>query len=291
MVSGRSIFALAALWCVHATAHAQDDEAEGRRLLELAVHARDEGRLEEARELLVRSLEEHRWSYPAFELGNVLAAMGRPVEAVAIYEELLAGGYGEVTGEARTNIETALATARPRIARIALSWRGAADAIVRLDGAIVPNEENATELALAVDPGRHIVAIEAGAVRTERTVSVSAGETAPLAIDLAPRGRLRVESDPEARIEVGDLGSRVGVFDLEVPAGRYDVVVTLDDETLEESVVVTPGESTSVHLAPEVGGISPWLWIVLSAVAVGAGAAVLAIILATGGPPTDDIGT
>jgi hypothetical protein len=243
MVSGRSVFALATLWCVHATAHAQDDEAEGRRLLELAVHARDEGRLEEARELLVQSLQAHRWSYPAFELGNVLAAMGRPVEAVAIYEELLGGVYGEATGEARTNIETALATTRPRIARMALGGRGADDAIVRLDGAVVPNDSGATELSLAVDPGRHIVAIEAGTRRIERTVDVSAGETSPLEIDLAPPAAIRVEPDP----------------------------------------IVTPPDDD--------GGLSPWFWVVISVVAVGAAAAVLGIVLATGGPPIDDIGT
>jgi hypothetical protein len=270
---------------------ARADELEGRRLLELAVHARDEGRLEEARELLVRSLVEHRWSYPAFELGSVLAAMGRPVEAVEVFESLLRGEYGEVTGEARTNIEIALESARPRIARIVIAWRGASEPIVRIDGAVVENARNGA--ALDVDPGRHIVALETDSARTERTVDVGAGEAQSLEIDLVRErdGRLHIESDPAATIVVAGVGSAEGSFDHAVPPGAYEVTVTLDDEILEESVEVAPGRRTSLRLEPD-GGVSPWLWVGISAGAVAVAAVVIAIVLATAASlPIDDIGT
>ncbi len=278
---------------------ARADEAEGRRLLEEAAAAREDGRLLDAERLLRASLAEHEWTYPAFLLGTVLAEMGRPRDALVVLEALEEGRYGEVEGRAARELATALDEARARVSVLEVRWERAGPTIVRVDGELVFDAEG-TAADVPVNPGRRIVTAErVGFPTIERVVDAAPGArvAVALAFDAAAEGQAeyRFTADADVLIVGDGLGRGVGLLAGRATPGRYAITWSVDGERRARDVDLSPDARLSLRLERPTGGDDGWLvalGIGLGVLAAGAAAALIGFAVADGqSVPIDPTGT
>jgi hypothetical protein len=180
-----------------------DDRARAQTLFEEAAAARNEGRWEDARALLVRALG----AYPHFSIGwNLVTAVERVgdlPEAERLLEWMRDGGVGELSDAERDSIVVRLDEISARLATIVIVAPAAAgDA--RLDGENDIELDAAGHARIRVNPGTHELAIETrDGRRVERTVEARAGATVRARLEppeLVPTGPTEPVDDGETSV-------------------------------------------------------------------------------------------
>lgn len=141
-------------------------ESEARALFSEADRAIDEGRFAEARDLLTRSLEARPHPATAFNLGVALRGTGQLHRAVEVFDAILGGRYGAIRDEQRREVETLRASVRGDFASITVAAcddSGALESPLTtfLDGQRQADLSACTLEELSVDPGEHVLRIEA----------------------------------------------------------------------------------------------------------------------------------
>jgi tetratricopeptide (TPR) repeat protein len=175
---------------------AADEAEEARALFESADAALDEGRFAAARDLLRRSIALHPHRATAFNLAVALRGTGEVSESIEVFEQLLAGGFGELEAERRDEVGRLLEQVRAEVARLSVRACGAPEIDIRLDGAPALTLPDCGRATLSVDPGAHIVRFDAvRAESIERRLVLERGERASLDVGL------ELLAEPEARGE------------------------------------------------------------------------------------------
>jgi hypothetical protein len=160
-----------------------------------------------------------------------------------------------------------------------------AGAAVTVDG------ETQTEGDVAVDPGRHVVAVVANGYRPlTQSVDVAAGARVDVSLRLVAvrlPTRLQVESDvASAQIVVDGQSIGTGSAGMEIPPGRHVVEARAAGRvTYRDEVNVPAGTTTRIraHLAaPRSVLTNPWLWTAVGVVVVGGAVATVAGVLSSG---------
>ncbi|MBI5490360.1 MAG: PEGA domain-containing protein [Deltaproteobacteria bacterium] len=270
-----------------ATAEISDEDREaarqayrrGKRLL-------DRNRFEEALEEFGQSYA----LYPHWATSNSMGVchdhLGRPNDALRLYEQALREGGDEIPERQREELEQRVAALRIQLGirevttgtiRVATSPGGA---LVQLDGA----DAGVSPIDLEVQPGSHRIDVTLdGYAPNGMDITVAVGQTALAQLALvaavvAPTsGRLVCASDPDGARVVVD-GAELGRTPLTLPeiaAGEHLVRVELDEERVTEETINVPADGTA-RVTVSFGGRvhQGWFWGVASAaVALGAGAA------------------
>ena len=209
-------------------AQAQSREDEARALAE-------QGRLAEARALLVAELSEAPSASVAFNLALIEHSTGDFEEAESLFGRLLGGEFGELPDERRTRTSELMARSGAELATLVLHWRGESEGTLRIDGrprgALVPGET----LRLRLNPISHAISLRADGVETAREVHLERGQTRELVLGGAP----------------GPIGS--------------GAVEPGDGNVQEEGRGADPLETTQERPLRR----SPWLWITLGLVVAG----------------------
>lgn len=123
----------------------------------------------------------------AVELGRTYAMMGKLVEAREILLSVpripVRKNESQKAVEARKDSETLAAELKPRLASLTLKFRADGGASkVTVDGVAVPLE--AATAPRIMNPGRHVVIVEANGKPIETEVTLTEGQTRDLEIDL-----------------------------------------------------------------------------------------------------------
>jgi len=193
--------------------------------------ARHEGRLADAERLLRRSLAAEPRMETAFNLGAVLADLGRHREASETFAEVAAGAYGTLSPERARIVRERLETSRASIAEIRVRVETNRPTEVRIDGALHGELAQSGVVVVAVDPGTRHVRVAAGEWSVERAIRLEPGDASAvelrvpaLALSETPPRRRRVAlSVASAFVVAVALGLTIGL------ARREPGVETVDD--------------------------------------------------------------
>lgn len=261
--------------------------------MEEAVAASERGEWVDAEALLRRSLDAHSWSFPAFKLAETLEAMGRPVDALAVYGALDGGEYGLVEGAARAQVTAALARSEAQVARIEARWSAVGAPVrIRVDGAVVAETEE-THASLRVNPGIRLLRFESrGRDAVERQARVDPGGRLQLDVDWGEAlGRATIRTDPETRITV-EGETALGLLEVSLPAGDYAVRLRNLRGDRAENITLSSGDTARYEFDAPGKRRRAWLWVLGGVLVVGAAATAGALLLRDGARlPVDDVGT
>ncbi|MDI7269944.1 MAG: PEGA domain-containing protein [Myxococcota bacterium] len=259
---------------------AREHYQRGRRLLE-------RGRTAEALEAFARSYA----AYPHWATSNNLGVchdrLGRPSDALRLYELALREGGDEIPERQRNEIGRRVADLRlqlgirePTTGRVSVTSTPPG-ATVSIDG----REIGAAPVEVEVEPGTHAIAVAMPGFRPNAVEThVAAGEAVVVAMALEAEARrpahgtLSCSSDPPgANVSIdGKAAGRTPVAAAFVPEGERLVrFETADGRTWEERVQVAA--DATVNVSVEFGGAGVhqgWFWgTMAAALALGAGAA------------------
>jgi len=275
---------------IAAPARAQDTScAEGdadcaREVFGRALERLEAGRFAEARDLLRHALATYPNPASAFNLAVALRGTGESVAASEVLAALEAGEYGELSDAQRAEVATMRGEIEGEVAVLELRVCGGNDVAVRIDGALWERFDGCRDLSRRANAGEHVItATGAGRRPLERRVELVRGEPRRLELALSeiPTGLLVVRvPDDQTEVEVEGIGRAAGEFRRRLPEGTYRVRAFLDrDEPEERRVTLLGGESIELSLG---GSTDPWPWIAIGVglAALGAGAAVLGVLLA-----------
>ncbi len=181
------IVALALLVPVTSAARADDSLDEAQRLNNQGIEAMEQ-RLDfvAARELFERSLAVHPTPAAGFNLGHAYHSQGSPLQAIAVWNRVLEGAYGELVPEQRAEVARMIDEASALVASIRVRLQ-TARAVARLsvDGEPEGELDLGDERVIPVDPGRHVVSASAeGYERVERVLRVGPGEREAISLTL-----------------------------------------------------------------------------------------------------------
>lgn len=200
---------------------------EARALFERGRQLAEQRQFSEAAEAFTRSLELVPRPSTLYNLGSCLYALGRHVEAIAMFERYLAEGDPAVEGSGIQDAERMLAHARRSVVELTIEVQPA-DARLWIDG--VPLEGGAIR-SRTVNPGPHVVRAEAEH-HAPQLVEIDAerGEPIRRAVQLASTrapGALivHVPDRPDAAIRVDGREAGRGSAELTLDAGPHTVEV------------------------------------------------------------------
>ena len=207
---GRAVAALVvtlALVHVHVVVVAaqESDEERARRHFMEAQEAFDAGRLGDARESLLRSLELSRRPATALNLARVEDRRGALVAAKRVLEDLLAGRYGDTSDAISAPARTLLEEVTARIAHVVIRVVDQRSELqVELDGAPAGVIEVGGSADLELDIAEHYVVVRAeDGRRVSRRLRPSEGERIELELVLP-----NVAEDDDEGIGVTTAASR-----------------------------------------------------------------------------------
>jgi hypothetical protein len=300
LVPVTAISAFAPQAAAQAAEGAQATEGDQTTPVEVSRESRDEarrlyraGRRQLERDHPAEALEEFAEAYslyPHWATSNGMGVchdrLGRPTEALRLYEQALREGGDDIPEGTRAEIQS-----RIDALRIQLGVREPTTGLIRvtttpfgatiaLDGA----EVGVTPMDVEAPPGEHRIDVTLdGYLANGVDVMVSLGQTSvvALAMEAAPvvaqNGRLVCVSEPSGARVLLD-GTEVGVAPLTlstVAAGEHLVRFEMSDgRTMEE--VVTMVQDGTARVDVSFGGTvgQGWFWgIAATALALGAGAA------------------
>lgn len=158
--------------------------------------ARHEGRLADAERLLRRSLAAEPRVATAFNLGAVLADLGRHREASETFAEVAAGAYGPLSPERARIVRERLETSRASIAEIRVRVETSRPTEVRVDGALHGELVRSGVVIVAVDPGTRHVRVAAGEWSVERAIRLEPGDASAVELRVPA---LTLSEDPPRR--------------------------------------------------------------------------------------------
>jgi hypothetical protein len=210
----------------------------------------------------------------AFNLGLAQRAVGRNREAIESFREYIrlagAGGNADLVARADGYIRELAAG----IGRLELRIEPPT-ASVAVDGAsITPGT-----ISVEVDPGRHVVSVNAeGFANESRVIEVRGGGVAVVVLRMVPTlmaARLRVESnlaDALVRIDGSDMG--FGTVEEMLRPGRHTIEVRATGRaTFRRDFFAVAGARATVRAALQLQGrtvfASPWFWLGVTVVAAG----------------------
>jgi len=278
-------------------------EAQGRRaheartLFEEANAALENGRFAEARDLLRRSLELSPNAASAFNLGVALRGTGETRAAVEVFEALLEGEYGEISGGQNVEVRRLLRETRGEIAVLHIRVEGAETVVVRVDGEQVAEADDGETISHEVDPGEHVITASAPRRQTEeRRVELERGTSRRLRLALemsadARLGTLVVEAvDADDVLEIVGVARGTGTLSRDLEPGTYDVVVAGPAGRRESTVDLEAGTTLRVRLEADSGGLltSPWFWTGIGLVVVGLAVGAALLFVETEEAPVSD---
>lgn len=225
-------FAVIALVLWTSVASAQD-------LMTRAREAADAGRLVEARDLLIRLVEEDPSPGAAANLAMIQRSLGELLDAQRLLERLAAGEFGELEAERQEQATSMLREVRSEVATLSIRVSGAEPGSrIRLDGRVVGSTNAQNELVVPSNPGRHVVAAESETRIVEQEVEVPVGGAASVQLVFAPTPR-EVAEDPsnEPIVESRPRSSAVAIG-LGIAAATVAIAVAV-----VLAIVLSGGES------------------------------------------------
>jgi hypothetical protein len=261
-----------------------------------AGHAQDRAQREQARlhfQQGVRAAQESRWpdaiqeleaarairanAAVHFNLGLAYRAVGRNHDAIASFEEFLRVAGPRVPPARGREARGYVQTLRAGIAQLLIAVTPA-DAAVAVDGTRVAS----LDAPHRVDPGRHVVVVDALGFRTaSRVVAVRPGARERLSVQLErlpENGRIVVESDPpHATVAVDGQAIGRGVVERIALPGSHAVDVQASGRRpFHRDFAVAPGQVVRVRAMLEPTSRpsvvrSPLFW-------TGVGAGVVAVV-------------
>ena len=262
-----------------------------------ALVAAEAGELVRAERLIRQSIELNAWTRPAFEWARILERLGRPLDAVEVYEDLLDDVYNRLEGQARETTQAALDAARRNVARLEVSWDEIGQSVlVRVDGEEM-EETTSTSFSVPINPGERLVRVEsAGRPAIERRVRAEPGGSVAVAVvwsEARAMGSVQVRSDG-AMITLNGEQAEDELM-LELPIGEYEVQLSNSAGRRTETIEVQPGQTARYEFSAPARRSRAWIWIVVGAVVVGGATATAVILTRDNTPmvqlPIDDIGT
>jgi len=126
----------------------------------------------------------------ALELGRTQIALGQLIEAREILLSVpripVRTNESTKAGEARVEAEALAAELRPRLAAITVRPKGtsAAPPKITVDGVVVPPE--AANVPRVLNPGAHVIVLEANAQRVQTDVTLAEGQSRDVEIEVPP---------------------------------------------------------------------------------------------------------
>lgn len=267
--------------CVAAAAFAApNSELEARTLFDRGKVAMGSGRFAEATELFQRSLKLVPKPSAAFNLAVALRGMGKPKESAEVFGELLAGKYGTLPADRRSEIQSLIREVGAEIATLSISASGAARIDVHVDGSRVASIAPQQSISIRVNPGERVVTLSAAKRDpVERRVTLAAGKSARVSATLTlsragRRARLVVIAKRGSDdVEIEGVGRSRGRIERRLDPGEYVIRVHSPEGTRESEVRLLPATDHRVELdTPQKGGLfsSPWFWVGAGAVVTGA---------------------
>lgn len=173
--------------------------ASGSADFDAAEVARHEGRLADAERLLRRSLATEPRAETAFNLGAVLADLGRHREAGETFAEVAAGAYGALSPERARIVRERLEASRASIAEIRVRVDTSRPTEVRVDGTLHGELAQSGVVIVAVDPGVRHVRVAAGEWSVERAIRLEPGDASAVELRVPA---LSITEDPPRRRRV-----------------------------------------------------------------------------------------
>jgi hypothetical protein len=258
---------------------ARDPGADAQSLFERGKDAMSVGRFSEAERLFRQSVELVPKASAAFNLAVARRGMGKPKEAHDTLVELLAGRYGPLPDDRRSQAEELARETEGEIATIVIGMKGSPTAEVRVDGTRVGDMADGGTLSAAVNPGEHVVALSAKLRDSvERSVVVAPGKTARLATTLtlsraARRANLVLVAELASdEVEIVGVARARGRLERKLDPGRYRVQVTSSRGTKTSTIDLEPATNHRVVLESPRASLlaSPWLWAASAVVVAGA---------------------
>ena len=175
---------LPALWTGNVWA-GDDTKAQARELFNNAVEAHEQQRFSEALQLFEKAYGLSPAYAVLYNIGQVNAALGRPVEAVAAFEKYLAQGSAAISADRQAEVRLELDRQRARIGSLLLRVTPTA-ATVSIDGKALPATRTAAEPLLLATGDHSVVAFLDGYTTRTREVSVTAKSQFELELTLEP---------------------------------------------------------------------------------------------------------
>lgn len=206
-------------------------KSQAHEHFERAVELVDEGSLAQAAKEFERAYELSPHYRVLWNLGQVYAALDRPVEALDVLERYQREAGEGIEADRRAKLDQALAELRGRVGEVAVTVTPAG-AGVTIDGRPVGKAPLDEPVRLA--PGKHEVSVRlAGHEQAKATVTVAGGGQATVKIALQPvqpppagSGQLVIEC-PVPGVRVGVDGSSIGqtpfASPVGIPAGRHEI--------------------------------------------------------------------
>ncbi|MEM9195567.1 MAG: hypothetical protein AAGF12_40750 [Myxococcota bacterium] len=267
-----------------------EDQAQARALFERGLEEAASRSLAAARDAYLESLELCARVPTAYNLAVIQRQLGETVAAVRILGELQDATYGELDDGQRDVIEALFREVRNEIGFIEVAVSGARVASVVIEGEAVGTVEEDGPSAFPVLPGPYTVVAAAPDGRSAETrTSVRAGATVELDLELPlspDRGRLIVEAEADQALEILGVAQGRSRLVRHVPPSSYTVRLLEGD--VSETVEVDAGETYRIRLSEAGWAESPWLWIVIGALVVGAGVATAVILTQGSEDPISD---
>lgn len=128
----------------------------------------------------------------ALELGKTQVAIGQLIEArevlLSVARIPVRNNESSKAAEARVEAEALAAELRPRLASLTVRPKGTSDAPpkISVDGVVVPPD--AATVPRVLNPGAHIIVVEANGQRVQSEVTLAEAQTRDVEIDLPARG-------------------------------------------------------------------------------------------------------
>jgi hypothetical protein len=271
-----------------AAAPSEAQLAQARELFEAAAASVQVGRFADAVKDLRASLGLVPRTGTAFNLAVALRGTGDALGALALFDKLAAGAYGDLDPARREQVARLKAEVAAEIATLTIVATGADAIELRLDGEVIGIAKPGAATAASVNPGAHrIVASARDHETVDRAVDVVRGSASTVSLALSPArderpGHVILEcADPTVTITVEGKGSASGRLERDLPPGEYTVVVHSTDGERKVRLAVPSGRTLKLVLDPPTKKSivqRPWFWVVSGVVVAGG---VTGAILAT----------
>lgn len=271
----------------HAAAPTDAQLTRARELFGSAAASVQVGRFADAVKDLRASLDLVPRTGTAFNLAVALRGTGDAIGALALFDKLAAGAYGDLDPARSEQVATLRAEVAAEIATLMIVATGADAIELRLDGEIVAAVKARASTVARVNPGAHRVVASARDHETvDRAVDVRRGSSSTVALVLRPARDERPShvilecSDATATITVENKGSALGRLERDLPPGEYTVLVQSGAGERKVRLAVPSGRTLKLVLDPPTRSIvqRPWFWVVTGVVVAGG---VTGAILAT----------
>lgn len=258
-----AIFLVASLLASAAFAQGGDtgaDTATARELFKQGIALSKQGRWEEAREKLARSLTLKATPLTYYTLAVAERESGRLVDALEHFRAFLVATPNETTEAYVEPARKAIAELEKRVARVLVRVEPAdAAPTLSIDGIPVP--EAALGNKRLVDPGNHVITVSAeGFEPVARSVSLAEGAHEELVITLQPDANADVNPADDfptgpvlltsAGVVIGVIGLTLGILGVEeardAPTRDGDEADAARAQTIAGDVLMAVGGAATV---------------------------------------------